>query len=704
MATETPYEREEANFEKTLGTIDDALSKARAELGAMTEAASAADKLAEEKSEYSLHEVPGIGRYAVVRKTGWHALLKVIHDLQANIDFSANAYPTFDGTICRHFNSSPLANPLDDNYYATKNLRDNIAAVRNFLMESYYVDTPPGMTPEKAKQALDEIAKYVGQGLDNNYKFLGVIANHQLGKPFISIDRASEPNGAGAQYLYEKILEMHRQSSWMRPFSAVIALFGGAAPPDWMLPPAHKTEFTDLFSHDIAPGGTVPGPTPEALKNGIKNVEILEGARLNAIDKHDLSTTALDLNMMGNQLLHSASDMQNVANLSEPVRRDAIEIAKDILRKLKMTIGDVSVKDGLNLPPTDDASALGAIKGVSMIYERMIGWARNIDSTIMQHPSVMAGVQAIGQIGYLAKREALRMAKIAGNKELVEQISSEMGKVPTAYTTSADTKVGGLLDKIESGMNVLMSRVQTINGPNAQIGNSASKDVGSSINQAPTAGLGQQTSAAGHSSSEAAKLNAQLLASEQAYQQALAQRQQQQQNKRVQQDPQQQQRPAGRQAFQQQRTQRQTTTVTTTTNTQPNPAQRQNLNQQHNNAARIAQLQHEQEEQDTQQRRTQEAMRQQAAVQAKAAAAKAAAQKIDPNMLKGFQNATNTRGMGPVATVKKQAAPVTAPTPPQNNFYGTAKPNPNAPKTQDERNKNLPPNVPPPGKGGGRGI
>jgi len=709
VAADTPsiYEREEATFEKNLGAIDDALSKARAELGAMTDAASAADTLEAEKAEYSLHEVPGMGRYAVVRKTGWQALLKVIHDLQANIDFSVNAYPGFDGVICKYFNSAPLGDPLNDHYEATKNLRDNIAAVRNFLMESYYVDTPAGMTPEKAKQAMDEIAKYIGQGLDNNYKFLGVIPNHHLGKPFISIDRASEPGGQGAQYLYDKILEIHRQSSWMRPFSAVIALFGGSAPPDWMLPPAHKTEFTDMFSHDIAPGGAVPGPSSDALKNGIRNVEILEGARLNAIDRHDLSNTALDLNMMGNQLLFKAGDMQNVANLSEPVRRDAIEIAKDILRKLKVGIGDINVKDGLNLPPTDDASALGAIKGVAMIYERMIGWARNIDPTIMQHPSVMAGVQAIGQIGYLAKREALRMAKIAGNKELVEHISSEMEKVPQAYTASADVKVGGLLDKIESGINVLMSRVQTISGPNAQIGNSASKDVGSSINTAPTAGLGQQTTAAGHNaSSEAAKLNAQLIASEQAYQQAIAQRQQQQGKRQEisQQPQQQQQRPSGRQIFQQVRSQRQSTTVTSTTSSQNNPALRNSQNPHHNNAARIAQLQHDQDEQENQMRRSQEAQRQTAQLQAKAAADKASAQKIDPGMLKGFQSATNTRGMGPVASVKKSVTPLSQQPAKPNNFYGTTKPDPNAPKSPEDRNKNLPPNIPPPGKGGGRGF
>ncbi len=687
----TPHITGEENFEQHLGAIDEALAKARLELGAMTESASAANGATDASApDYSLHEVAGVGRYAVVRKTGWRPLLNVIHTPEANIDFSATLYPAFDGIIGEQFPSPYLLDPMNDKFNSYKHLRDNIAAVRNFLMETYYVDTPAGMTPEKAKQSLSEIADYVGKGLNNNYLFLGVIPNHHLGKPFISINEACATGGAGAQYLYEKILEMHRQSSWMRPFAAVIALFGGHTPPDWMPPPAHETEFTTLFSDEITHAQA--GAAHDAVNKQTASVAELEAARQRLIDKHQLSTVATDLNMMGDQLVYNASNMQNVAQLSEPVRRDAIEIAKDILKKLRFSLGDITIKNGLNLPPSDDASALGAIKGVSLIYERMLGWARGIDPHIMQHPSVLAATQAIGQMGYLAKMEALRMAKLCGNEKLAGEITTQMASVPASYRTASDAKFAGLIDKIESGINVLMTRVQTINGPNAMIGHSASKEVGQSINQAPTAGLGQQATSSGHTTNnDAAKRNAELVAAENAFQQTQAARIQQQNARARMTDG----NAAVTTSAPRRGTPRQTTTTTTskpsftsTSTTAPNFTGTTSTQQA--NALRQAQLQREKEEHDAQERQRIEAQRIQQLQAQQKAAAKAAAMKIDPSMLKGFQSATNTKGMGPVVTAKKPIVPVAEKPVPTNGT--TVK----SPTDKD-------PFTPPTGRGG-RGI
>lgn len=701
-----PDDSEEIEFQQDIDAIDGALAQARAELANINEAASTADHVANDNGEYSLHEVHGIGRYAVVRRTGWRPLLKVIHDPAADIDFSTSNYPAFDGIIAENFQSPYLLDPLNDKYESYRPLRDNIAAVRNFLMESYYVDTPPGMTPEKAAQAMKEISEFVGKGLDNNYRFLGILPNHHLGKPWIDIAQASRPGGAGAQYLYEKILEMHRQSSWMRPFSAVIALFGGTKAPDWMLPPAHKTEFTDIFSHDIAPAAANPGPTAAAITAAVGKVNALESNRQLRIDQHELSNAANDLNLLGEQLLYSASTMQNVAQLSEPVRRDAIDIAKDILRKLKISIGDVNIKDGLNLSPKDDKSAFSSIKGVALIYERMLGWAKGIDPTIMQHPSIVAATQSIGQLGALAKREALRMAKIAGNRQLESEITMQLANVPAAYGTSLETKVSGLLDKVESGINVLMTQVKTISGPNAQIGHSMTNELGSSINSAPTAGLGQQANALGNrASDDAAKRNAQMVTAQAVNQQAQAAKIQSEAKKASTsndpQQPRQTRNPIGRSLVQSMSGRgikvntSSTSTSSTTPNSPNNPANRNTANQA--NMARLNQLHHEQEEHELHERQRLEMLR----IQQQQKAAKTAA-KIDPSLIKGFQTATNTKGMGPVVPVKKVVAPtpeaptITAPkTPgtPVRNSYGIDPKDPNSP---------VPPTTPQ--RGGGRGL
>jgi hypothetical protein len=507
--------------------LDAALAQARAELDAMTKAASSVDTSGvQTNADYSLHQVDGIGRYAVARYLGWKPLLKIIHDPAANIDFSMKDYPTFDGVIGQRFNSPHLIDPLDDGYESYRHLRDNIAAVRNFLMESYYANTPAGMTPEKAAKSLQEIATFVGDGLYNNWRFMGVIPNHHLTKPFLSLDAAKAGNGAGAQYIYEKILEMHRHSNWMRPFSAVAALFGGKPAPDWMLPPASDTHFRQAFSGEIiAATATGSVPTQAEIDTAFARVNRLEARRAQLNGAHELNIMATDLDAIGNHLLFTAESINRAENLAEPVRHDAIEIARDILRKLKLSMGGANVRDGLQMKPTDDMAALGAIKGVAMVYERLISWAKGIDASIMQHPSVMAATQAIGQLGYVAKREALNMALAAGNTPRASQLQDELSRIPASYVPPAGTRFVRLLETIDNGINAILNRTQEMSVPGAKIGHHAGNELGSYMAASPTAGMAmQQGSQTGNNRDAVGKRNAEVMAAEEMAAQAQAAR------------------------------------------------------------------------------------------------------------------------------------------------------------------------------------
>jgi hypothetical protein len=501
--------------------LEAAIEQARIELDAMTQAASAADAAAlQTNADYSLHEVAGVGRYVVARYSGWRALLRIIDDPTPNINFSLKDYPAFDKVIGERFNSPYMLDPLDDHYESYKSLRDNIAAVRNFLMETYYADTPGGMTPGKAKKALAEIANFVGDGLYNNWTSLGFIPHHTAGKPHIDLARARAKGGEGAQYIYEKILEHQRHSNWMKPFAAVAALFGGKPAPDWMLPPASATGFTNMIEGDLLPNAISSAPTSAEIEAALARVGQLEAERTDLRGRMEIDTFSGDLDAIADHLLFTATHMANVATLSEPVRRDAIEIAKDILRKLKISLGDLNIMDGLKLKPTDDLSTLGAIKGVAMVYERLLAWGRGIDPSIMEHPSIIAATQAIGQLGYLAKLEALRMARAAGNTVMADNLADQLRRIPPAYAAATDATFGGLLDKVENGINTVLHRTQNIAGPGAKVGHSPGNELGSFMSGTPLAGMAMQTTAGGgvranlnkqHSDAVAAE-NAALLA------------------------------------------------------------------------------------------------------------------------------------------------------------------------------------------------
>ena len=507
--------------------LDAALAQARAELDAITKAASTAGQNANQaNAEYSLHAVDGVGRYAIARHLGWKPLIKILHDPAADINFSLKEYPVFDAVIGERFQSPHLIDPLDEQYESYGSLRDNIAAVRNFLMESYYAKTPAGMTPEKASKALQEIAAFVGDGLYNNWRLFGVIPNHDPTKPFIALDAARAGNGAGAQYIYEKILEMHRHSNWMRPFAAVASLFGGKPAPDWMLPPASDTYFKEGFAGELIAGTTIGKiPTRAEIDAAFARVNRLEAKRAELSGAHELSMMATDLDAMGSHLLFTAETINTAENLAEPVRRDAIDIAREILRKLKVSMGGITIRDGLKLKPTDDMAALGAVKGVAMVYERLISWAKGIDASIMQHPSIAAATQAIGQLGYLAKREALNMALAAGNAPRASQLQEQLSRLPPNYVPANTATFGSLLETIDNGIMTILNRTQAMSVPGAKVGHSAGNELGTYMGAAPTAGMSTQLGGeTGGIRDGAGKRNAEIMAAEEMAAQAQAAR------------------------------------------------------------------------------------------------------------------------------------------------------------------------------------
>jgi hypothetical protein len=649
-----------------------AYAQATAEVARLQERASTLNSEPVGNEAYSQHDVEGVGRYVIPRRTGWKNLLDIIHDPKPNIDFSANIYPAFDGIIGQHFQSPYLLDPLDGKYESYENLRDNLAAVRNFLMESYYANDNSGMSPAQAKAALAEIAGFVGDGLYNNFLYAGIIPNHDWRKPFISISEASEPGGHGAQYIYERILAHQRSSSWLRPFDAVLQLLGGKPHMDWKLPEAEATHFTDWIEKDIAPTQVSANPKLDEVNAAIVAASAKQSeldARLAAVrDAKALSNTAHDLDDIGNHLIYAATNMEGVAHLDEPVRRNAVDIAKDILRKLKLNLGSVNVVDGLKLKPSDDMATLGAIKAVSTVYERLLAWARGTnDTSIFQNPSVIAATQAIGQLGYMAKREALRLAELSGNTKLAGSIGEQIRRLPESFKPKEGTTLGSLVDKVQSGIDTIMTRTQQVSVSGGQVGQSVDSKLGSSMAQNPTAGTGKQAGAdAATKRNQQALMGDQQAALQQANQinaqlaaQARSQQAQQPQGQ-GQNQPAAAAKPAqsaprststvGRQALGNAR-QRQTTAPTvTTTTTAPAPAPLTPAQAQaaQRSATSIA-LANAARERAEQERTQQEMQRQQQLLNQQRAndlaKAKAAINKLDPAMLKGMQSATSTQGL-----------------------------------------------------------
>jgi len=436
-----------------------------------------------------------IGDYVVPPILSWETLHDVVKDPTYDIDYSIQKYPHFDGRIDEIIGSDEFNNPLNAKYEKWQNLRDNIACVRNYLLIHYFEQNPNDISEQSAEDMMEDIAKFIGEGCQNNFLFLGLIPNHNPMNPFIDVHKANEPDGAGARYIYERILARNRQSSWLKPFDAVVKFFTGSSVPDWQLPDMYDTPFHPGYSKIVTDDTITGAMVDEAMAEADRLRGLLSDAYKARDEQTYLRNRAVDLDALGNHMLYSAASAHHITGLQEPVRRDAIEIAKDILNKLKISLGGMDIKEGLRLNPDDDVATVGAVKGVMMVYEKMIAHARNVDASILNHPAVIGATQAFGQIGYLAKLEAYRMANMVGDAAYAQMLGDQLGRIPDYFAQATHRRFGDLIGRIETGMDVMLERMQHISGPASFLSTDVRDTVGMSM-ATPTAGLQAQVAAA----------------------------------------------------------------------------------------------------------------------------------------------------------------------------------------------------------------
>lgn len=619
-----------------------------------------------------IREITGVGAYSPATGSAWHDWAAKVRLPEFKLGFFPGKHALFDGMIAQLF---PTLGAHDLTGKLNAALRENIAIVRNYLMARYYSDTPEGMSDEKKRESLRMIARFIGEGLQWDEQ-LRAGKEYDPFKNDVRIEDASQPDGEGARYLYKKIMEMDRHSNWVKPFTGVLEVTGDKGRSDLALLPLDETPFSYEDHSD-----------EERLR------EKLEEA-------------AIDLDVLGDQLIHGAARAGGVNSLAEPVRREAIDLAKEILNKLKVKLGDINILNGLNFNP-EDATTVGSMSGVLAMFDRLLAHARSIDPSIVMHPAILSAIQAFGQVGYLCKQEAMRMATASKNTKMAERISAQLRRTSAQLTAVNDKRFGALTDRINKGIDTVIEKTQSLSGPGALVGHSISQNISSFMTAAPTAGMAnkmslgqtqQRTIASqqGDDAAQRAQTDRALQAANQAAQRSNRE-QQQETSRRV---------NNARQARQQ---------------AQRSLRQSQQMQQQ-----RIIGAGDHAHENDHH--------HQQPANQQQQKTAADIAKQIDPRILMGFQNATNTSSLKTGAVTPKNAKdvistslqgmnnaggalkpPATPPLMPGTTQRGSMAQPQQAGKTEttqiSEENKKkqidaemLAPPPPPPNRGGGRGM
>lgn len=406
----------------------------------------------EQLVNYPLERVrANVGRWMIPRDNAIEAHYALVAERSNDIDFSPANYPGFDSIFTERYEGPGFFDPLHDKFPRYAGMRDNLATVRNFILQQYFPDN--SSADQVRIQHLQQIASFLAEGLNNDRAFLGLVPVFNPFKPFIDADKANAPGGEGARYLYEKILEMQRQSNWTRPFEAITALFAGAPYGKWDLPPLPE-------ANAMPTAGVGKEELNEKLGELADLHDDLDAKREQLAGYQRQSDAAIDLNHLGDQLLFAYYQIKEGAeNLAAPVQREAIDIAHDILNKLKMKLGTTPVQAGMGFNPDDDNAAVGAAAAVGLMFQRMIGTMIGRGQDPMAIPGVGAAHQALGQLAYLAKLDALRMASAAGNTRLAGSLRGQLSQMRQFGRGLEGKTFGDLLGALNKGISSMRQRM-----------------------------------------------------------------------------------------------------------------------------------------------------------------------------------------------------------------------------------------------------
>ena len=377
-----------------------------------------------------------------------HKAVVLNRGLQFNGDRNDPKHYPFDLLVQHFAKNKAIFDPKNRHYPEYANVRLNLAVMRNFLLDHLF---PDGASPEvQAKMGVQydlntahmlQMGHAVGQIIGRGNSWLPSI------KPSLS-PAMLNVEGVGAARLYEKLLTMQHVENLIKPVAVPYRIWEGLANRTWRLPGIEETPFhaPNLTAgadqargddpDDVPPAPT--GPLPPIV--GPENFEALAIA-----------------------LAPSALPFAKVEDLEQPIRRQAIQHARDILDKLKITFSAVPVAQLLDF--ADPVAARGLFNDLnefSNVFRDHLARALVADPQLNGDPEVHAAMNALGAMAFQAQRFALRAAEEAGDQIGIQYSLQAMHNMPEDWKHPGAQTFGGMLGQMDRGLEKVLSRLETV--------------------------------------------------------------------------------------------------------------------------------------------------------------------------------------------------------------------------------------------------
>jgi hypothetical protein len=388
----------------------------------------------------------GVGKFVRPRENTW-----IRHELAViggGLDFNTKRYE-FD-KIVAHFAGIPEAfDPKSRRYEKYADLRMNIAVLRNYLLNHFFPDgdVENDARDRQAAHSLNQVAMQVGEMLHRGRSWLPHLGTS------VSPSRANM-KGDGAAEIYEKLYRGERLRHLASPVMVPINFLRNRSNMFWRLPPLTETPFdprnlaapldTYATGDDVMTGG---GGRPDGMAS------MPDPARTEVIS-HSFDD-------LGAGLAGAAIPLASVDNLSEPVKARAVEIAREILEKLRLKFADTPLDALLDRVDTAEVyKLLQETQKLSDLFYTQAGRAALRDPNLFLDTDIQVAFDSLGKLSAQAKLQALKYAEESGSSENALRIANELQAMPASWRDTGLLTVGQMLGSVQVGLEKILLRLQ----------------------------------------------------------------------------------------------------------------------------------------------------------------------------------------------------------------------------------------------------
>ena len=424
-----------------------------------------------------------------------------------HLGFSPLKFPYFDGTIAKHYTNPALISAQSSDHAQLRPLRRNLAVLRNHLLV-HYTDQF-ALNAESTQHYMHLIAVTIGDALKRGSS---LIRNpFELSLPLKDVNVL----GHGGITIYQCLQQL--QQPQKKPHVLATALSNESL---LTFLPLALTPFGKLTPSEA------PKDTKQRTEENAISVQaaIAQGMDASALTQQEHKDNANDIAALSDEILavrkESTLTTRSVEELDDKTKSRAIELGREILRKLKLHFADVTVDDLMKAHPDDVRGIMGDVKKVTDLFRHYLDQIGYQQRDLLDNPDVVAALQTTGKMAAIAKLYAMQEAEASGDKTLAERLTKEYEKMPAEWRNTAGTKLGELLENLDKGLKTLQSRLldQTSNLPD----NDQLKDKGESQSQSTAAPSMTQAQAAAQQA-EQTRVQMEMLQQEE-YRRMLAER------------------------------------------------------------------------------------------------------------------------------------------------------------------------------------